>query len=279
MPRASRCATAASTASSGRRAATSTAGIGPVDLVIVLVKSYHTREAIESARGIVGPDTVVMSLQNGLGHEEILADVVGRGHVMAGKTYAGGVMLAPGHVIAGTQGQAHDHRRARRLGHPARDADRRDADPRRPRDDGQRQHRGHDVGQAADQRRDRRAVGHHAPALRRPLRRARGQGDARWRRSARRSPSPGRWASRSPTRTRRTPGTSPRRGCRPNSRRRSCRASRKACRPRSTTSTARSCAAASAPACPTPVNRTLVACVKGIERWLSDYAPKAAAKA
>jgi 2-dehydropantoate 2-reductase len=87
------------------RAATSTEGIGPVDLVIVLVKSYHTREAIESARGIVGPDTVVMSLQNGLGHEEILADVVGRGRVLAGKTYAGGVMLAPGHVIAGTKGK------------------------------------------------------------------------------------------------------------------------------------------------------------------------------
>jgi 2-dehydropantoate 2-reductase len=87
------------------RAATCTDGIGPADLVVVLVKSYHTREAIEKAAAIVGPDTVVMSLQNGLGHEEILAEVVGKERVLAGKTYAGGVLLAPGHVIAGTRGK------------------------------------------------------------------------------------------------------------------------------------------------------------------------------
>jgi 2-dehydropantoate 2-reductase len=87
------------------RAVASAAGLGPVDLVVVLVKSYHTREAMEAARSLVGADTVVMSLQNGLGHEDILAEVVGRGHVMAGKTYKGGVLLAPGHVIAGVRGK------------------------------------------------------------------------------------------------------------------------------------------------------------------------------
>jgi 2-dehydropantoate 2-reductase len=76
---------------------------GPVDLVVVLVKSFHTREAIESARAILGDNTVVLSLQNGIGHEDVLVDVVGRARVMAGKTYAGGVMLAPGHVIVGTK--------------------------------------------------------------------------------------------------------------------------------------------------------------------------------
>ena len=85
------------------KAATSTEGIGPADLVIVLVKSYHTREAVETAGSIIGPDTAIMSLQNGLGHEEILADVAGRERVLAGKTYAGGVVLGPGHVIAGTR--------------------------------------------------------------------------------------------------------------------------------------------------------------------------------
>jgi 2-dehydropantoate 2-reductase len=87
------------------KARTAADGIGQVDLVVVLVKSYHTREAIEKARAIVGAETVVMSLQNGLGHEEILAEVVGRERVLAGKTYAGGVLLAPGHVIAGTKGK------------------------------------------------------------------------------------------------------------------------------------------------------------------------------
>jgi 2-dehydropantoate 2-reductase len=87
------------------RAQTSAEGLGAVDLVIVLVKSYHTRAAMEAARRLVGPDTVAMSLQNGLGHEDILTDVLGRGRVMAGKTYTGGVVLGPGHVIAGVTGK------------------------------------------------------------------------------------------------------------------------------------------------------------------------------
>jgi 2-dehydropantoate 2-reductase len=87
------------------KAATHCNGIGPADLVIVLVKSFDTREAIESAAPILGPRTVVLSLQNGLGHEDILADVVGRERVLAGKTYVGGVMIGPGHIIAGTRGK------------------------------------------------------------------------------------------------------------------------------------------------------------------------------
>ena len=87
------------------RARTSCEGIDPVDLVVVLTKSYHTRDAVVAARPIVGPDTVVMSLQNGLGHEDIIAEIVGRERTLAGKTYTGGVMLEPGHVIAGTRGK------------------------------------------------------------------------------------------------------------------------------------------------------------------------------
>jgi 2-dehydropantoate 2-reductase len=87
------------------RAATACDGLPPADLVIVLVKSFHTRDAILSAKSLVGPDTAVMSLQNGLGHEDILADVVGAAHVLAGKTYVGGVLLGPGQIIAGTRGK------------------------------------------------------------------------------------------------------------------------------------------------------------------------------
>lgn len=87
------------------QAHTDAAAIGPVDLVIVLVKSFHTREAVTAARALVGPETTVLSLQNGLGHEDILTEVVGRDRVIAGKTYVGGVMLAPGHVRVGTLGK------------------------------------------------------------------------------------------------------------------------------------------------------------------------------
>lgn len=84
------------------RAATNCEGMEPVDLIIVLVKSYHTREAMEQVRPIVGDGTMVMSLQNGLGNEEIIAEVVGKERVLVGRTYVGGVLLNPGYVLAGT---------------------------------------------------------------------------------------------------------------------------------------------------------------------------------
>jgi 2-dehydropantoate 2-reductase len=46
-----------------------------------------------------------MSIQNGLGHEEILAEVVGRERVLAAKTYVGGVFLEPGRVVSGYKGK------------------------------------------------------------------------------------------------------------------------------------------------------------------------------
>ena len=86
-------------------AATTAAPVGVADLVVVLVKSFHTREAMQAATSLLGPGTAVLSLQNGLGHEDILADIVGRERVLAGKTYVGGAQLAPGHVLIGTRGK------------------------------------------------------------------------------------------------------------------------------------------------------------------------------
>jgi len=60
------------------RAATDCRGIGQADLIIVLVKSFNTREAIENAGPIIGDKTVIISLQNGLGNEEIIEEVAGK---------------------------------------------------------------------------------------------------------------------------------------------------------------------------------------------------------
>jgi 2-dehydropantoate 2-reductase len=87
------------------RAAVDCSGLPLVDLVVVLVKSFDTRNAITAAKSIVGSHTTVLSLQNGMGHEDILADVVGMGRVLAGKTYVGGVLLEPGHVVSGVTGK------------------------------------------------------------------------------------------------------------------------------------------------------------------------------
>jgi 2-dehydropantoate 2-reductase len=88
------------------RATTRAIEAGAVDLAVVLVKSFDTDEAMRGALALVGPETLVLSLQNGLGHEDVLADIVGRERVLAGKTYVGGVMRNPGHIESGVAGKA-----------------------------------------------------------------------------------------------------------------------------------------------------------------------------
>ncbi|MEC5408559.1 ketopantoate reductase family protein [Paraburkholderia sp. MPAMCS5] len=88
------------------RAATQASDVGVADLVVVLVKSFHTDAAMRGALALVGPGTLVLSLQNGLGHEDILADIVGREHVLAGKTYVGGVLRGAAHIQSGVTGKA-----------------------------------------------------------------------------------------------------------------------------------------------------------------------------
>ena len=87
------------------KAATSAQAVGAVDLVIILVKSFDTAAAMSAAMALVGPQTHVLSLQNGVGHEEVLAELVGRERVIGGKTYAGGTQLGLGHISIGTRGK------------------------------------------------------------------------------------------------------------------------------------------------------------------------------
>ncbi|SAL84550.1 2-dehydropantoate 2-reductase [Caballeronia terrestris] len=87
------------------RATTQAAEVGAADLVVVLVKSFHTDSAMRGALDLIGPDTLVLSLQNGLGHEDVLSEIVGRERVLAGKTYVGGVLRGPGHIQSGVSGK------------------------------------------------------------------------------------------------------------------------------------------------------------------------------
>ena len=77
----------------------------PVDLMIVLVKSFDTAAALHSARAAIGPNTFLLSLQNGMGHEELMAPFAPPDRVLLGKTYVGGAMTEPGVVIGGAAGR------------------------------------------------------------------------------------------------------------------------------------------------------------------------------
>ena len=81
--------------------------IGEADLVIVLVKSFATKQAVEQLKqtNVIGKNTLVMSLQNGLGNEETIASVIGSEDVISGKTYVGGRLIQAGYISAGVQGK------------------------------------------------------------------------------------------------------------------------------------------------------------------------------
>ncbi len=87
------------------RAASDAGAIGVVDVVVVVVKAFDTEAAIESTRSLFGQRTIALTLQNGLGSEEILARLLGTERVIAGRTYVGGTMLGPARVAATVRGR------------------------------------------------------------------------------------------------------------------------------------------------------------------------------
>ncbi|MCU0614279.1 MAG: 2-dehydropantoate 2-reductase [Desulfobacterales bacterium] len=69
-----------------------------VELAIVFTKSCNTRDAAHTARAILDPRGVALTLQNGIGNLEVIQDVLGPDNAIAGVTSHGGTFLGPGNV-------------------------------------------------------------------------------------------------------------------------------------------------------------------------------------
>lgn len=76
--------------------------VGICDIILVLVKSYDTPAVTRTLAPLAGSDTIIVTLQNGIGAGEILAAAFPSqqrdGLIVQGVTYQGGTVLAPGHV-------------------------------------------------------------------------------------------------------------------------------------------------------------------------------------
>jgi 2-dehydropantoate 2-reductase len=83
------------------RATDDPAEIGPVDIVLFLVKSYDTNDAAQRLPPLIGEGTGVLSLQNGIDNEIRIADVVGPEHVLGGAAYILAAIESPGVVRSG----------------------------------------------------------------------------------------------------------------------------------------------------------------------------------
>ena len=77
--------------------------IGPVDLVLFTVKTYHNAQAIPAIRPLVGPSTAVLTLQNGVESAQQITSVVGEGHVLPGAYWTPGHIESPGFISVVSQ--------------------------------------------------------------------------------------------------------------------------------------------------------------------------------
>ena len=72
------------------------AEIGPVDIVLFMVKNYDVLQAAELIRPLIGPDTAVIPFQNGVDSSAMISSVLGEGHVMGGTAFIPASLPEPG---------------------------------------------------------------------------------------------------------------------------------------------------------------------------------------
>ena len=72
--------------------------VGPVDLLLLTVKTYHNQQAVQDMLPMVGPDTTVLCLQNGIDSYEAAEQQVGAERVLPGAAYIEAGMPDPGVV-------------------------------------------------------------------------------------------------------------------------------------------------------------------------------------
>lgn len=78
------------------RSSASAAECGKPDILFLMVKAYDTAKAVEEAKSLIGPGTVVVGLQNGLGNLEIIREKLADAKIVGGITSHGAILTAPG---------------------------------------------------------------------------------------------------------------------------------------------------------------------------------------
>ena len=93
--------------------------IGKVDMVLVCVKTWQVPEVAQAMRPMIGPETFVLPLQNGIEAPTLLSEILGSQHVLGGLCGLFCYMAGPGHIVhAGTDpfvkfGELDNHRSQR----------------------------------------------------------------------------------------------------------------------------------------------------------------------
>ena len=70
----------------------------PVDAIIVMCKATALQTALINAKNIISDQTMLMSFQNGIGHEAIMQEIAGKDKVLGGTTTQASNIVGPGHI-------------------------------------------------------------------------------------------------------------------------------------------------------------------------------------
>jgi 2-dehydropantoate 2-reductase len=72
--------------------------LGNIDLFIICVKSYDTKEAAKTIKSAISDKALVLTLQNGVGNIEIISEILGEEKVVGGVTSQGANVISYGRV-------------------------------------------------------------------------------------------------------------------------------------------------------------------------------------
>lgn len=90
-------------------ASVGTDGLAPADAVLLMVKGPDTRAALAGAKNLLGPETKVITLQNGVGAAEIIAEAVPKERIYYGCVNMSAIMEAPAVLTVGLFGDTNVH--------------------------------------------------------------------------------------------------------------------------------------------------------------------------
>ena len=80
---------------------------GVYDLLIVFTKGMHTEAAVQAVSHLVGPDTLALTVQNGIGNVEKIEPVIPRERIIKGMTNWPATVVETGHVTVPGSGEIH----------------------------------------------------------------------------------------------------------------------------------------------------------------------------
>jgi 2-dehydropantoate 2-reductase len=86
------------------RAVTDPTELAPFDMALVTVDTNHTAAAARTAQAVLTPDGFALTLQNGIGNVEVLAEALGRERVIGGSSMCSALVRGPGRVTQSHQG-------------------------------------------------------------------------------------------------------------------------------------------------------------------------------